>query len=231
MSLAIQVLSDPSVESQPAVSPENADEGLAALVYHVSTLAHSDVHIGELVERTGSLVLYSLHADSIRIELANAQSGSPATFSDSRIRAAAGSEQFLFSRPVSVRGVHYGHLEIGVTHSKWPFAALLAVAETIVDLLARRAEREELRVEASELRERAEDLRNRRHLDVLLTRASGIVARERKWEQGRATEWIRQEALRQGHPLLRFAERLVLAQALNRRLTPARPGMPLRRTA
>ena len=132
---------------------------------------------------------------------------------------------------MSIRGVQYGHLEIGISNAKWPLAALLAVAETIVELLGRRAEREELRVEVSALRERAEDLRNRRQLDVLLTRASGIVARERNWEQSKAREWIRQEAVRQGYPLLRFSERLILAQTLSRRMTHARPGMPLRRTA
>jgi hypothetical protein len=231
MSLTTQVLTDQSVEGRPQASRVNPDDALAALVYHVSALAHSDVQISELVERTGSLVLYSLHADSIRIALLDARTGSPATFADSRIRTAAASESFLFSRPVSIRGVHYGHLEIGVSNAKWPLTALLPVAETIVELLGRRAEQEELRVEVSALRERAEDLRNRRQLDVLLTRASGIVARERNWEQSKAREWIRQEALRQGHPLLRFSERLILAQTLSRHMAHARPGMPLRRTA
>jgi hypothetical protein len=231
MSLTTQVLTDQSIEGLSQASRVHPGDALAALIYHVSALAHSDVQIGELVGRTGSLVLYSLHADSIRIELRDALTGSPATFSDSRIRAAAASESFLFSRPVSIRGVQYGHLEIGISNAKWALTALLPVAETILELLGRRAEREELHAEVSALRERAEDLRNRRHLDVLLTRASGIVARERNWEQSKAREWIRQEALRQGHPVLRFAERLILAQTLNRRLTPARPGMPLRRTA
>lgn len=231
MSLTTQVLADQSVNDQPQALQVNPDDGLAALVYHVSALAHSDVQISELVERTGSLVLYSLHADSIRIVLLDARTGSPATFSDSRIRPTAAPASFLFSRPVILRGVHYGHLEIGISNAKWPLNALLPVAETIVELLGRRAEREEFQAEVSALRERAEDLRNRRQLDVLLTRASGIVARERNWEQSKAREWIRQEALRQGHPLLRFAERLILAQTLSRRLTPARPGMPLRRTA
>ena len=112
-----------------------------------------------------------------------------------------------------------------------PPAALLAAAETIAELLGRRAEREELRAEASALREQAERLRHRRQLDVVLSRASGIVARERNWAQSRAREWIRQEALRNGHPLLRFAERLILAQVLNRRMTHARPGLPLAKTA
>lgn len=214
----------------------NPNDGLAALVYHVSALAHSDIEIGELVERTGSLVLFSLHADSIRIALRDARTGSTSTFSDRRVRSSAASESFLFSRPVTIRGIEYGRLEIGISHASignatWPLNALLPVAETIVELLGRRAEREELRADMSALRERAEDLRNRRQLDVLLTRASGIVARERNWEQAKAREWVRQEALRQGHPLLRFAERLILAQTLSRRLAPARPGMPLRRTA
>ena len=217
----------------PRVSP---DDGLAALVYHVSALAHSDVQIGELVERTGSLVLFNLHADSIHITLLDAQTGSPATFSDSRVRSASTSESFLFSRPVTIRGVHYGRLEIGISQvnvngARWPLTALLPAVETIVELLGRRAEREELRAEASALRERVEDFRNRRHLDVLLTRAGGIIARERNWEQVKAQEWIRQEALRSGQPLARFAERLILAQTLHRRLAPARPGMPLQRTA
>lgn len=226
MSLSTAVLTDQSHPLQVA-----AEDGLAALVYHVSTLAHSDVPLNELVERTGSLVLYSLHADSIRIVLLDAQSGSPATFSDSRVRPVAGSGSFLFSRPIVIRGVQFGHLEISVSDVKWPVSALLSVAETVVELLGRRAEREELRSELSALREQAEDLRNRRHLDVLLTRASGIVANERKWPVGKAEEWIRQQALRQSYPLLRFAERLILAQTLNRRLSPARPGLPLRRTA
>ena len=231
MSVTTQVLTDQSVNDQQQASQVNPDDGLAALVYHVSALAHSEVEIGELVERTGSLVLYSLHADSIRIVLLDARTGSPETFSDSRVRPAAASESFLFSRPVSIRGVQYGHLEIGISNAKWPLTALLPVAETIVELLGRRAEQEELRVEVSALRERAEDLRNRRKLDVLLTRASGIVARDRNWEQSKAREWIRQEAVRQGHPLLRLSERLILAQTLSRRMTHARPGMPLRRTA
>ncbi len=74
------------------------------------------------------------------------------------------------------------------------------------------------------MRERAEDLRNRRHLDVLWSRASGIVARERNWEQAKAREWIRQEALRLGYPLLRFSERLILAQTLSRRMAPRPSG-------
>lgn len=231
-----QLLNDRHFSIQSEASRVSPDDGLAALVYHVSALAHSDVQIVELVERAGSLVLYSLHADSIRIVLRDARKGSPATFTDSRVRTASASESFLFSRPVTIRGVQYGHLEIGISHAsinnaKWPLTALLLVAETIVELLGRRAEREDLRAEASALRERAEDLRNRRQLDVLWTRASGIVARERNWEQAKAREWIRQEALRLGHPLLRFAERLILAQTLSRRFTPARPGLPLRRTA
>jgi hypothetical protein len=226
MSLGTEVLTDQSQPLQTA-----AQDGLAALIYHVSTLAHSDVPVNELVERTGSLVLYSLHADSIRIRLQDAPSGSPATFSDSRTHRVAALESFLFSRPIAVRGVQYGHLEISVSDAKWPVSALLSVAETVVALLGQRAEMEELRSALSALREQAEDLRNRRHLDVLLTRASGIVATERKWPVGKAQEWIRQEALRQGYPLLRYAERLVLAQTLSRRLAPARPGLPLRRTA
>jgi hypothetical protein len=204
---------------------------LAALIYHVSALAHSEGPVNELVERTGSLVLYSLHADSIRIQLRDSQSGSPATFSDTRSKHVSGSESFLYSRPIVIRGVSYGHLEIGVSDAKWPASALLSVTETVAELLGRRAEREELRSELSALRERAEDLRNRRHLDVLLTRASGVVAASRKWTSAKAEEWIRQEALRQGHPLLRFAERLILAQMLSRRMVSPRPGLPLRRTA
>jgi hypothetical protein len=236
MSLTTQVLIR-QFENDPTQAPRvTADHGLAALVYHVSALAHSDAQIDELVERTGSLVLYSLHADSIQITLRGARTDSLATFSDSRARSSAEFESFLFSRPVTIRGVHYGHLQIGISHAgittaKWPLKALLPVAETIVELLGRRAEREELRVEVSALRERVEDLRNRRQLDVLLTRAGGIVARERDWEQAKAREWIRQEALRLGHPLLRFAERLILAQTLSRRLTHAHPGMPIGRTA
>jgi hypothetical protein len=226
MSLSTEVLTN---QSQPLQAP--AEDDLAALVYHVSTLAHSDVPVNELVERTGSLVLYSLHADSIRILLQDAQSGSPATFSDSRARSAGGSESFLYLRPIAIRGVSYGHVEISVSDAKWPVSALLSVAETVAELLGRRAEREELRSELSALREQAEDLRNRHNLDVLLTRAIGIVANARSWPAGKAEEWIRQEALRQGYPLLRFAERLILAQTLNRRLAPPRPGMPLRRTA
>lgn len=226
MSLTTDV---PTNQSQPPQVA--AQDGLAALVYHVSTLAHSDVQVNELVERTGSLVLYSLHADSIGILLQDAQSGSPATFSDSRVRPSAASESFLFSRPIVIRGVRYGHLEISVSDAKWPVSALLSVAETVVELLGRRAEREELRSELCALREQAEDLRNRRHLDVLLTRAGGIVATERQWPADKAEEWIRQQALRQGYPLLRYAERLILAQTLNRRMSPARPGLPLRRTA
>jgi hypothetical protein len=231
MSVTAEVSINQNVSSHSLKSWVNPDEALVALVYHVSELAHSNVQISELVERTGSLVLYSLHADSIRIVLLDARSGSPVTFADSRLRTSGGSELFLFSRPVAIRGVHYGHLEIGVSNSKWPLAALLPVAETIVELLGRRAEREELSVKTSALREKTEDLRNRRNLDVLLTRASGIVSKDRNWEPSKAREWIRQEALRQGLPLLRFAERLILAQTLQRRLTPAGPGLPLRRTA
>ena len=137
---------------------------------------------------------------------------------------------------MTIRGVDYGHLEIGISHAsvgvaKWPLTALLPAMETIVELLGRRVERDELRADGSALREQAEDLRNRRQLDVLLTRAGGIVARERNWEQAKAREWIRQEALRLGQPVKRLAERLILAQTLSRRLAPARPGMPLRRTA
>jgi hypothetical protein len=231
MSLTTQVLSDRLPNDRSELSQVNPDDGLAALVYHVSALAHSDVQVSELVERTGSLVLYSLHADSIHIVLLDARTGSPATFSDSRVRPLAAPESFLFSRPVIIRGVHYGRLEVGISNAKWPLTALLLVAETIVELLGRRAEREDLRVKLSALRERAQDLRSRRQLDVLLTRASGIVAKERNWEPAKAQEWIRQESLQRGHPLSRFAERVILAQTLSRGLTRGRPGMPLRRTA
>lgn len=216
---------------QSNLSRLNADDGLAALVYHVSALAHSDVPVNELVERTGSVVLHTLHADSIRIVLQDAQTGSSAAFSDSRTPRVAGAGSFLFSRPIMIRGAHYGRLEVSVSNASRPIAALLPAVETIAELLGRRAEREELLSELSELREQAGDLRNRRALEVLLTRASGIVASERGWQLGKARDWIRQEALRQGHPLARFAERVILAQTLNRRLAPARPGMPLRRTA
>ena len=57
MSLTTQVLTDQSLDGQPQASRVNPDDGLAALIYHVSALAHSDVQISELVERTGSLVL------------------------------------------------------------------------------------------------------------------------------------------------------------------------------
>ena len=226
MSLTTKVLTN---QSQPA--PVAAEDDLAALIYHVSALAHSDGAVNELVERTGSLVLYSLHADSIRIQLRDSQSGSPASFSDNRTRRVSGAESFLYSRPIVIRGVSYGHLEISVSDAKRPASVLLSVTETVAELLGRRAEREELRSELSALREQAEDLRNRRHLDVLLTRASGVVAASRKWTSAKAEEWIRQEALRQGHPLLRFAERLILAQMLSRRMVSPRPGLPLRRTA
>ena len=236
MSLTMKVATDQLINDRAQTPRVTPDDGLAALVYHVSALANSDLQVEELVERAGSLVLYSLHADSIRVALRDARTGSTVSFSDSRVRSSAASESFLFSRPVTIRGVEYGHLEIGISHAgigkaKWPLTALLPVAETIVELLGRRAEREELRAHFSALREQAEDLRNRRQFDVLLTRASGIVARERNWEQAKAREWIRQEALRLGQPVQRLAERLILAQTLSRRLAPARPGMPLRRTA
>ncbi len=75
MSLTTQVPSDQLLINQSNAQQSNSDDVLAALVYHVSALAHSDVQIGELVERTGSLVLYSLHADSIRIVLRDARAG------------------------------------------------------------------------------------------------------------------------------------------------------------
>ena len=209
----------------------NAQDGLAALVYHVSTLAHSDVAVKELVERTASLVLYSLHADSIRLVLRDAQLGSSATFSDRRTQPPAASESFLFSRPITIRGKLYGHLEISVSDARWPATALLLVSETIANLLGRRAEREELRAALSDLRVHVEDLRNRRHLDVLLTRAGGILAKERNWQSSKAQDWIRQEALRQTYPLARFAERLILAHTVTQRMSPLRPGLPIRRSA
>lgn len=55
------------------------------------------------------------------------------------------------------------------------------------------------------------------------------MARERNWEQNKAREWIRQEALRLGYPLLQLSERVILAQTLSRRLTHARP-MPFGRS-
>jgi len=110
MSLTTEVLTN---QSQP--SPVAGEDHLAALIYHVSALAHSEGPVNELVERTGSLVLYSLHADSIRIQLRDSQSGSPATFSDTRSKHVSGSESFLYSRPIVIRGVSYGHLEIGVS--------------------------------------------------------------------------------------------------------------------
>ncbi len=231
MSLSNQVLADQFLSHQSEASRASPGNSLAALVYHVSALAHSDIEVTELVERTGSLVLFSLHADAIRIVLRDANSGVPVTFADSRVHGASDSQSFVFSRPITVRGTHYGHLEVGINDAKWPLADLLPAAETIVELLGQRAERGELRAKRSALRERAEDLRNRRHLDVVLTRASGVVARERNWEQAKAREWIRQEALRKGHPVARFAERLILAQTLSRRMTHARPGLPLQRTA
>lgn len=209
----------------------NTQDGLAALVYHVSTLAHSDVPVNELVERTASLVLYSLHADSIRLVLQDAQGASPATFSDRRTQPPAASESFLFSRPITIRRKLYGHLELSVSDARWSATALLLASETIANLLGRRAEREELRAELSDLREHVEDLRNRRHLDVLLTRAGGILAKERNWQSSKAQDWIRQEALRQTYPLARFAERLILAQTVTRRMSPLRPGLPVRRSA
>jgi|GEM_PF-2530716 len=226
MSLNADALTDQS--QALAAAPTDA---LPALVYHVSSLAHSDVPVGELVERVGSLILYSLHASAISITLQDVQAGAPASYSDRRLSRDERAEAFLFSRPIAVRGVTYGHLEISVGDTKWPATVLLDVAETLAGMLGRRAEREELRAGLSALREQAEDLRYRHHLDVLLARAAGAVASERRWPAGKAEQWIRQEAVRQGHPLLRFAERLILAQTLHRRFTPVRPGLPLRRTA
>ena len=114
MSFSTQVSAGQTPNGPSEASRVVPDDGLAALIYHVSALAHAEIEIRELVERTGSLVLYSLHADSTRIVLRDAQTGSPATFSDSRARTSSGPAAFLFSRPVSVRGVQYGQLEIGI---------------------------------------------------------------------------------------------------------------------
>ena len=96
MSLTMKAAIDQPVNDQAQTPRATLDDVLAALVYHSSALTHSDLQVEELVERVGSLVLYSLHADSIRVALRDARTGATVTFSDSRVRSSAASESFLF---------------------------------------------------------------------------------------------------------------------------------------
>lgn len=227
-----QSIAEHSLSNSVAARPESYD-ALSALAYHASQLVHSELGVADVVERIGSLALYSLRAESIRIVLLSLEEGAPRLeeFAERRGATEAVAPEFLFARRIAVRGVEYGQLELALRRTPWPVASLLALAETLVELLAQRAEREELRVNNAALRQGLAQLDEERQFDILLTRASGVVAREHGWSVERAQASIVEEAHRAGLAVLRYAERIVLGHKLRRRALRSVPGLPVGKTA
>jgi hypothetical protein len=210
---------------------EQSAEDLAALLHHASQLAHSELPAAELVERAGSLILHTVCADSARIALRDAETGLTVEFAQQRQTRPAARQSFSFSRPITVRGVDFGHFELHVTRARWPIAVLVEAAETLLELLGRRAELDALRQRSAQLRDEAEQLNLRKQFAVAVTRAAGIIAARRNWTLERSRAWLAAEAAREGLSLFRYAERIVLANVARRRLATPRPGLPLRKSA
>jgi hypothetical protein len=219
-----------SEASAPQPTPVDA---LAALAIHANQLVSSELTVEQVVERIGSLALYSLRAESVRIVLQSLETGKPqrVEFAERRGPAGAGAPEFVFSRNVAAGGVEYGVVEIALHPSSWSVTALLDLAGTLVDLLAQRARRDELRSRNAALRLQLARFEQERQFDILLARASGVVAADHGWSAEQARTALVEEARRGGVPIKRYAERIVLGHILRSRALRSRPGQPLRRTA
>ncbi len=131
---------------------------------------------------------------------------------------------FVFSRPIAVRGREYGQLSVETHTPVGSPRDWMLTLDTLSQQLALYAERlelaENLRRAQAEISEIQASLQKRK----ALARASGIVARLKGTTLEAAERWIAAEAARRGRETQSFAEQLILHERLTRQFTGARHG-------
>jgi hypothetical protein len=203
------------------------------LIHQLSHLAASNLPPAQVVEQGGNLILNSLGASRLEIMLWHEDARTLGSFQAGQRRPPTLSRGglFVFSRPITLRGVEYGWFDLELPAALAPQAELLLVGELVVNILGQFAANEALLARKDRLLAERRDLDWQVKLDKLLSRAGGIVSARRKLNSRGAIAWLRDESLRLRLPLWQVAERVVEGDKLVRAFDDGRPGAVLRRTA
>lgn len=133
----------------------------------------------------------------------------------------AGKARYVFSEPLTLRGVSYGHMQVEVMRPAIDFDALPIALQTIALQLALYAERYRLEQRRAALRRQVAQLRSALTTDKAASRAAGIVARARGIAVSDGRRWLLAESARRGRTLLSVAEGVIAGE-----LGPGMPGIP-----
>ena len=206
---------------------------LSSLIQHISQLAASPLDAAAIVERAGTLIVHSVAARRVFIRIWHEGDRSLGSFDSGQRRSATESRGglFVFSRPINVRGVEYGWLDLELPAGSWPQAELQMAGEVLLDLFGQLAEKHALLARRERLRSEARDLGWQVKIDKLLSRATGLISAKRRINTRASIEWLREESMRLRLPLWRMAERLIEGETLVRNLHSGRPEDSWRQTA
>lgn len=117
--------------------------------------------------------------------------------------------KFLFSRPLAVRNVTYGRIEVESQMGPGNPRLLMCALETVTTLLA-------MYVEQHGLRESVQDAEAQLQSEKLKARACGLIAKDHGISLAAAQRWLVEEAARTRRTLDELADRLILAKQAER---------------
>ncbi len=110
--------------------------------------------------------------------------------------------KLVFTRPIAVRGVSYGQLQVEIFEPRATAAVLMTLLDTVAIQFALYAEHHALIQARTRLKVALAT-------EKLVARASGIVAAEQAVPVSKARQWLQTEASRLGRPLRWVADLLV----------------------
>ncbi|MDX2151307.1 MAG: ANTAR domain-containing protein [Bryobacteraceae bacterium] len=172
----------------------------------MSTLSASEPDTGRLVVEAVAELAESLRANRVDLSLNGrhaAHESEPETLSAPR---------FLYSRPIAVRGVEYGRLEVelrGTPDGIRPDVVLLSL-ETAALILAGAAERHRLEADRAKRKAQLKHVTGEVENAKLLARATGIIADLRGVSMEAARHWLAAESARTRRSIAELADRIIL---------------------
>jgi hypothetical protein len=206
------------------------------LISKISNLAASNLELAQFLRSVGALVMDSTDAGTLVITLRNAKTGGVEQYAETRRhdrkdQPATASAQAFFSRPIVLRGVRYGHLELRASGLHIGTESLQSVVEVLTAQLGALAELEVERARQAKLTSEHEAAAWQLKMEKTLARAAGIMAQSDNLDRGEALARLRAESLGSRLPLWRLAENLIRDYEARKAAQGIRIGPPLRRIA
>lgn len=194
---------------------------LAQSILAVSHLAASAEHPQSIVDGIASIVSTAFAASRVSIV---AQTWSEVFNS---VQATASNTnhcaRFLFSRPIAVRGIEYGRIELEIDNPEYPAPDMMLALEAVALLLATWAERLSIQVQQATIAAQLASTKNALASSKLLARASGIISQWKRIPLSAAQAWIKSEARRRHLTPDEFGAKLILDQSIARRIALPNP--------